>query len=232
MKSTLISLLVPATLLAAISAASAASYVLNTRGPSPSGDVQTTWITSGTTDLPTGPGGNNRLNSWAIIDATNYLLISVDLSQILSDAAGQDIVVNSVKIEALRSGWATGWASTSIFSVNPFTPNQAIWDNQPGQQTYMGDVGGNNVFTMTWDSANPGSNTWDSVFVNLVADVQGDIDNNRTADYVMRVNTGNEWSATIGTDSLAMTVDVTFVPEPSSALLAGLLPLVLLRRRR
>jgi hypothetical protein len=96
----------------------------------------------------------------------------------------------------------------------------------------MGDVGGNNVFTMTWDSASPGSNPWDSVFVNLVADVQGDIDNNRTADYVMRVNTGNEWSATIGTDLLAMTVDVTFVPEPSSALLAGLLPLSLLRRRR
>jgi hypothetical protein len=133
MKSTLTSMLVPATLLTAMPAARGATYLLNARGPGPSGNVQTTWITSGVTELPTGPGGNHRLNEWAIIDATNRLLISVDLSQILTDAAGQAIRVNSVKIEALRSGWATGWASTTIFSVNPFTPGQAIWDNQPNR---------------------------------------------------------------------------------------------------
>jgi hypothetical protein len=178
--------------------------------------VETTWITSGVTELPNGPGGNHRLNEWAIIGANDRLLLSFDLARIVADAAGRDIVVKAVKMEALRSGWATGWASTTLFSVNPFTPAQTVWDNQPAQETYLGDVGGNNLFTMTWDSANPGTQPWDSVFVNLVPDVQGDLDNHRNSNFVMRVNTGNEWSAVIGTDQLGMTLVVQFVDPGTS----------------
>lgn len=212
----------------------AASYVFESRGPAPAGNVQTTWITNGVPDIPTGPGGNNRFNSWGVVDANNRVLMSFDLSRIRADAAGQGMVVNFVMIEILRSGWTNGWASNSLWTAAAFNPAAVTWSTGSGlDQGYIGDIGGPNAFTMTWDSRSPGPNSWDTNIDDLVPDVQGDLDNNRNSDYVLRVNVGNEWSTTIGADSFKMTVDVTMVPEPTVVPLSALaLCGLALRRRR
>jgi len=221
-------------LLASLLPAAAATYVFQTRGASPAGNVQTTWITNGVPDLPTGPSGNHRLNDWGVADANNRILMSFDLSQIKTDAGGQNIMVNYVMIEILRSSWTNGWASNSLWTTSAFDPAAATWANSSEiGQNYIGDIGGANAFTMVWDSRTPGPNAWDSSFDDLVPDVQGDLDANRTADYVLRVDVGNEWSTTIGADNFKLTVDVSMVPEPSTALCAllGLSTLTLRRRR-
>ena len=186
------------------------TFVLQTRGTSPTGNVQSVWTTNGVADLPT--GANNRLNAWGIIGANDRTLMSFDLSSITAAAGGSDIVVRGVRVETVRSSWATGWASTSLHTTNPFDPPNTTWDSSASiQQNYIGDIGGPGAFTMTWDSRSPGTDPWNDKFDDLVPDVQGDIDNNRTADYLLRVNPGNEWSAVLGVDTLRLVVEVEFV---------------------
>jgi autotransporter-associated beta strand protein len=204
-----------------------ATYVFGTRGTSPTGNVQTVWTQSGVTDLPTGPGEgtNHRLNDWGIVDATNRVLVAFDLSRILTDAAGRGVRVSYAKIEIARSGWvaSTSWASNSLFTSAAFDPAATTWDNSSGhQETYIGDIGAPGPITMTWDSRFPGPNPWDENFDFIATDVQDDLNHNRTADYLLRVNVGNEWSATIGADDFKMTVEVEFLAgTPFSSWMAG-----------
>jgi autotransporter-associated beta strand protein len=186
------------------------TFVLATRGPGPAGNVQSVWTTNGVSELPT--AGNNRLNAWGIIGANDRVLMSFDLSAISAAAGGSDVVVRNARVEAVRSSWATGWASTSLHTGCPFDTLNTTWDSSVAvQENYIGDIGGPGAFTMTWDSRFPGTDPWNSDIDNLVPDVQGDIDNNRTADYLLRVNPGNEWSAILGVDTLRLVVEVEYV---------------------
>jgi autotransporter-associated beta strand protein len=186
------------------------TFVLQTRGPGPAGNVQSVWTTNGVSELPT--AGNNRLNAWGIIGANDRVLMSFDLSAISAAAGGSDVVVRNARVEAVRSSWATGWASTSLHTAVPFDPLNTTWNSSVAvQENYIGDIGGPGAFTMTWDSRFAGTDPWNSDFDNLVPDVQGDLDNNRTADYLLRVNPGNEWSAVLGVDTLRLVVDVEYV---------------------
>lgn len=202
-------------LFAVAASATADTFTFATRGAGATDNVQTVWIASDAADtLPTAE--NHRLNDWGIIHKPDSgveqrILAQFDLASLKLVAAGySSATVTGVRFVGVKQ-WG-GWCSISLFEAGAFTPATTTWNSAAALQgAYRGDLGGEGTGNWTWDSANTGTEPWVAPMRDLVATVQTVLGGSGSlANFLMRVNTGNEWSNMSGWGSPALIVDVDF----------------------
>lgn len=201
--------------LALTATATANTFTFATRGAGPTDNLQTVWISSDAADtLP--DGANHRLNDWAVIHkptggAEHQFLSQFNLAALKQAAAGySSTTVTRVRLVGAKQ-WG-GWCSISLFEAGAFTPATTTWNTAAALQgSYRGDLGGDGNGNWTWDSANPGTQPWETPMRDLVTTVQTVLSGSGSlANFLMRVNNGNEWSNMTGWGSPSLIVDVDF----------------------
>ena len=195
--------------------AAAETYTFASRGAGPADNVQSVWISSDNPDTIPAPD-NHRLNDWGIIHkpasgVEHRFLAQFNLASLEQIATGYaSATVTRVRFVGGKQ-WG-GWCSISLFEAGGFTPATTTWNSATGLQgAYRGDLGGDGNGNWTWDSANLGTQPWETPMRDLVASVQSVLNGSGSlANFLMRVNTGNEWSNMTGWGSPSLIVDVDF----------------------